>query len=102
WPRRSRSSARPTRTDTCRSGATSGRSFSPRRSNRGPDRCVEEGVRRKLAIAPLVALALAATVAMAATGSQVVKTRDNATLGKILVNAEGRTLYHLQGETTHH
>ena len=57
---------------------------------------------RKLAIAPLVALAVAAAVAMAATGSQVVKTRDNATLGKILVNAKGRTLYHLQGETTHH
>jgi predicted lipoprotein with Yx(FWY)xxD motif len=59
-------------------------------------------VRRKLALALLVIVAGAATGAMAKTGSQVVKTRTDASLGTILVNARSRTLYHLQGETVHH
>jgi predicted lipoprotein with Yx(FWY)xxD motif len=50
----------------------------------------------------LLAVAAAATAAMAATGKAVVKTRVDATLGTILVNAKERTLYHLQGETAHH
>ena len=58
-------------------------------------------MRRKLLVALLAVVALAATAAMALAASQVVKTRTDATLGTILVNAKGRTLYHLQGETVH-
>jgi predicted lipoprotein with Yx(FWY)xxD motif len=58
-------------------------------------------VRRKLLVALLAVVALAATAAMAIAASQVVKTRTDATLGTVLVNAKGRTLYHLQGETVH-
>jgi predicted lipoprotein with Yx(FWY)xxD motif len=59
-------------------------------------------VRRKLLVALLAVVALAATAAMALAAGQVVKTRTDASLGTMLVNAKGRTLYHLQGETVHH
>src|SRR5437763_1932488 len=52
--------------------------------------------------ASLLAVAAGAGAAHRRTVN-VVTTASNAKLGKtILVNTRGRTLYHLQGETTHH
>jgi predicted lipoprotein with Yx(FWY)xxD motif len=59
-------------------------------------------MRSRLVALGLAAIAAVALTSMALAASSVVKVRQDPKLGSILVNTSGRTLYHLNGETTHH
>jgi predicted lipoprotein with Yx(FWY)xxD motif len=71
-----------------------------------PTRLRPDAARRRLAasiaVAGLLLAAVLATVALASVPTTV-KSASNSTLGEtIVVNAQGRTLYALSPETTHH